>query len=65
MGKKYMSFETSFISLKNNLKALLDFMDVRYEIRGNGGFYHFEIFMDEIEKIQVESWLDANTIQEA
>jgi hypothetical protein len=64
MSKKYMSFETSFISLKNNLKFLLDFMDVRYEISGNGGFYHFEIFMDEIEKIQVESWLDANTIQE-
>ena len=59
-----MSFETAFTSLKNDLKSLLEFMGVSYEICGAGDCYHFEIFMDEIEKIQVESWLDANTIQE-
>ena len=62
--KKWYNFETSFVTLANDLSAFLKRSGIYYERSGAFGNYHFEIFANDKEVIAVNAFLDANTIGE-
>lgn len=62
--KKWYNFETSFVTLANDLSAFLKRSGIYYERSGVFANYHFEIFANDKEVIAVNAFLDANTIGE-
>lgn len=60
--KKWYNFETSFVSLANDLSAFLKRSGIYYERSGAFGNYHFEIFADNKQVIAVNAFFDANSI---
>lgn len=61
-NKKYYSFETSFRSLKDELRVYLKANNIYYELSGCCANWHFEILCDCEEVEKINSWLDENTI---
>ena len=61
---KYYSFETSFHSLKEQLREFLIKNGFKFEISGEPGFWHFEILLDESGVKTVNKWIDENRITE-
>lgn len=62
--KKWYNFETSFVTLANDLSAFLKCSGIYYERSGAFANYHFEFFANDKEVIAVNAFLDANTIGE-
>ena len=62
--KKYYSFETAFISLRDELRRFLKEHGFYYELSGAFGFYHFEILLAPAEVQKVNDFLDSVTITE-
>ena len=62
--RKWYSFETRFISLRDELRNFLKESGIKYELSGCFGSYHFEILCNSAELEAVNDWLDANTITE-
>ena len=62
------SFETMFCGLKDELRAMLKTMGIRYELSdGRGAFdtamvWHFEIYASDADASYINAWLDDNTI---
>lgn len=62
--KKWYNFETSFVTLANDLSAFLKCSGIYYERSGAFGNYHFEVLADMGNVAAVNAFLDAHTIQE-
>lgn len=62
--KKWYNFETSFVTLANDLSAFLKCSGIYYERSGAFGNYHFEVLADMDDVATVNAFLDAYTIQE-
>lgn len=61
--KKWYNFETSFVTLANDLSAFLKRSGIYYERSGAFGNYHFEVLADMDDVVTVNAFLDAHTIQ--
>lgn len=61
--KKWYNFETSFVTLANDLSAFLKYSDIYYERSGAFGKYHFEVLADMDDFAIVNAFLDAHTIR--
>lgn len=59
---KWYSYETAFVSLKNELTKMLKSAGIRYECSGAPGAYHFAILCSDTDVRLVNDWLDMNTI---
>lgn len=61
---KYYSFETMFLSLKNELVNFLEGCEkvLAYEISRAGSYYHFEILTDAAGAAAINDFLDNHTI---
>ena len=62
--KKWYNFETSFVTLVNDLSAFLKRCGIYYERSGALGNYHFEVLADMGDVAAVNTFLDAHTIEE-
>ena len=62
--KKWYNFETSFVTLANDLSAFLKRSGIYYERSGAFENYHFEIYATPDEAETISDWLDVLTIQE-
>lgn len=62
--RKYYSFDTRFISLKNALCDFLKQNNIYYETSGNYSYYHFEIYANNNELNNINNFLDTQTISE-
>lgn len=63
--KKWYNFETSFVTLANDLSAFLKCSGIYYERSGAFGNYHFEVLADMDDVVTVNAFLDVHTIQGA
>lgn len=61
--KKWYNFETSFVTLANDLSAFLKCSGIYYERSGAFGNYHFEVLADMDDVATVNAFLDVHTIQ--
>lgn len=59
---KWYNFETSFVSLKNELAKMLKSAGIRYECSGAYDSYHFEILCSDANVKLINNWLDMHTI---
>lgn len=59
---KWYSFETSFVSLKNQLTEYLKKYNVTFEVSGAYSYYHFEILTDADGATEINHFLDTVTI---
>lgn len=64
MNKKYYSFDTRFISLRNALREYLKNNNIYYELSGAYSYYHFEILVSPEELENINTFLDSQTITE-
>lgn len=64
MNKKYYSFDTRFISLRDSLQSYLKENNIYYELSGNYSYYHFEILASPEELQAVNNFLDTQVIWE-
>ena len=64
MDKKYYSFDTRFISLRDKLRAFLHESGIYYELSGAYSYYHFEILANAEELDKTNIFLDSVTITE-
>jgi hypothetical protein len=62
--KKWYNFETSFVTLANDLSAFLKRSGIYYERSGAFGNYHFEVLADMDDVVTVNAFLDVHTIKE-
>ena len=62
--KKWYTFETSFVTLANDLSAFLKRSGIYYERSGAFGNYHFDVLADMDDVVTVNAFLDAHTLQE-
>lgn len=60
--KKWYTYETSFLTLANDLPAFLKCSGIYYERSGAFGNYHFELLADMNDVVVVNAFLDAHTI---
>lgn len=61
--KKWYNFETSFVTLANDLPAFLKRSGIYYERSGAFGNYRFEVLADMGVVAAINAFLDAHTIQ--
>lgn len=61
---KFYNFETSFISLRDALRAFLHENCIYYELSSAFGFYHFEIKTDESGAEKINAFIDSQSINE-
>lgn len=64
MDKKYYSFETCFISLRDALKQYAKENNIYYELSGGNAFYHFEFLLTPEELEKTNAFLDTQIITE-
>ena len=62
--RKYYSFETRFVSLRDELGIFLKLHGIYYECSGGYSFYHFEVLCNEDEVKIVNNFLDGVSITE-
>lgn len=61
--KKWYNFETAFRSLADSLSKFLKCSGIYYERSGAFGNYHFEILAGMNDVVDINAFIDANTIQ--
>jgi hypothetical protein len=61
---KYYSFDTMFISLKNQIIDFLKSNNIYFETSKNGQYYHFEILTDPNGAAIINDFIDNVTICE-
>lgn len=59
VNHKWYNFETIFLTVAEKLHDFLQEHNIQHEISMAGDFYHFEIILDDDEKIMVEKYLIA------
>lgn len=64
MNKKYYSFDTRFLSLRDSLKEYLKNNNIYYELSGAYSYYHFEILASPEELKNINAFLDTQIITE-
>ncbi len=64
MNKKYYSFETRFISLRDALREYLKNNDIYFELSGAYSYYHFEILANPEQLKNINTFLDSQIITE-
>ena len=64
MDKKYYSFDTRFISLRDSLREYLKNNNIYYELSGAYSYYHFEILASPEDLKNINAFLDSQTITE-
>ena len=64
MDKKYYSFDTRFISLRDSLRGYLHNNNIYYELSGAYSYYHFEILASPEELENINTFLDSQIITE-
>lgn len=64
MNKKYYSFETRFISLRDALREYLKNNDIFFELSGAYSYYHFEILASPEQLEKINNFLDSQIITE-
>lgn len=62
--RKYYSFETRFLSLRDELSIFLKLHGIYYELSGGNSFYRFEVLCNEDEVKIVNNFLDGVSITE-
>lgn len=62
--RKWRSFETRFVSLRDDLRKFLKDNEIKYELSGAYSFYHFEIYVDNEEANMINSFIDSVSITE-
>lgn len=64
MEKRWMWFETSFRTLKEDLREFLKGHGIKYELSGCGMGWHFEVLCSVEDEKLIDDFLNMNTIQE-
>lgn len=60
--KNWYNFETSFKSLRDELRSYLKNRGIYYELSGCYASYHFEIFCDKKQADDINSFIAASSI---
>lgn len=60
----WYNFETRFISLRDVIRAYLKQNNIKYELSGGPGFYHFEIYTDATGAAAFNAMLEKEIIWE-
>jgi hypothetical protein len=64
MNKKYYSFETRFISLRDILRQYAKENNIYYELSGGNAFYHFEFLLTPEQLEKINAFIDKQVIWE-
>jgi len=62
--KKWMWFETSWRTLKEDMREFLQAHGIKYELSGCGVGWHFEVLCSPEDVELINNWLDRDTITE-
>lgn len=62
--RQWHSFETRFMTLRDELRKFLKDNHIFYELSGCYSFYHFEINASQVEVDAINKFLDEHTIME-
>jgi len=60
--RKWYNFETRFITLRDAMRDYLNGNSIKFEVSGNGSYYHFEIYANNAEVEAINNWIDNNSI---
>lgn len=60
--RKWYNFETRFITLRDAMREYLNGNSIKFEVSGNGSYYHFEIYANQLEAEAINNWIDNNSI---
>lgn len=60
--RKWYNFETRFVTLRDAMREYLNVNSIKFEVSGNGSYYHFEIYANNAEAEAINNWIDSNSI---
>lgn len=64
MGRKWLYFDTSFITLKDELKKACLCNGIKFEFSGSFGDYHLAFFVNDWERQFLNKVIEYNSICE-